>query len=369
MLVGLLPGFCSRLRVFLSYASEHRRIAEEIALTLQNSGHEVFFDRETLEAGDAVDDRIRTSIRDSDRFVFLVSRSALEAGRYTLSELQFAKERWPAPAGKVFPVLLDKTIRPEELPAYLRAVQALAIQGNATAEIANEIDKTRRVRRRWLVVLGLLASVLIGAGVERTRALYFSSANVVAFSAPAKVDLRPLIAPPDVGGQGDAWLKSDATVSGLLFGYQHNSTAGKTANITAESVELHVDGQAAAFDYLYEVNIMPNCNEKGFHCARAPKPFRTLQPGEAISFQSMFRAKPPQPLSWETLVNRVAAAKQNVSVVFVAHINVDHGGRLVETQVRHECILDFAKLQSDIAETRQKRSRIPIILQPACTYR
>ncbi len=369
MLKGLLPGACSRLSVFLSYASEHKRIAEEIAQTLKNSGHDVFFDKDSLPAGEDFNDHIRTAIRGSDRFVFLISRAALDEGRFTLSELQFAKEKWPRPSGRVFPVLLDKTIKPEELPVYLRAVQVLSIQGNATAEIASEIDKTRKVRAGTLAVLGLLMLALVGGGLKFGLPKLIPPSSEVAFSPPAKVDFRPLIAPPEFGGQGDTWLKSDATVSSLMFGYQHMSSTGANAQLLPEQVEVRIDGQAYPFDYHYEINIMQNCPEKGFHCARGPKPLRTLSAGEAVSFQSMFRAKASPPTTWETLIDRIAAAKQGVSVVFAARINVDRGGRLVETQVRHECILDFAKLQSDIAETRQKRSRVPIILQPACTYR
>src|SRR5262245_54032 len=40
------------LRVFLSYASEDRPIAERVSLALQGAGHEVFFDRTSLPSGD-----------------------------------------------------------------------------------------------------------------------------------------------------------------------------------------------------------------------------------------------------------------------------------------------------------------------------
>lgn len=42
-------GYC--LTVFVSYAHEHRSIAEEISLALATRGHGVFFDRSTLESG------------------------------------------------------------------------------------------------------------------------------------------------------------------------------------------------------------------------------------------------------------------------------------------------------------------------------
>ena len=38
--------------VFLSYASENRDIAEQVNLALTGAGHKVFFDRDSLPAGD-----------------------------------------------------------------------------------------------------------------------------------------------------------------------------------------------------------------------------------------------------------------------------------------------------------------------------
>jgi hypothetical protein len=369
VLEGLLPSACSRLRIFLSYASEHKRIAEELAQTLKNSGHEVFFDKDSLPPGEDFQDQIRAGIRRADRFVFLISRSSLEEGRFTLSELEFARQRWPAPSGRVFPVLLDKTIKPEELPIYLRSVQALSIKGNATAEIAHEIDKTRTTRPAHLAWVALLVLALIGGGLSLARTSLFPAKSEVAFSPPAKIDFRPLIAPPDAGGQDDAWLKSAVAVTALQLGYQHLTSSGANAQLLPEQVEIKIDGQSVPLDYHYEVNIMRNCPEGGWHCARPPKAMRTLAAGEAVAFQSMYRSRQGSGTNWENFIERIANAKQGVTVTLGSRMNVDRGGRLVETQVRHECMIDFVKLQSDIADTRQKRGRIPIIMQPACSYK
>ena len=367
VLEDFLPGVCSRLRIFLSYASEHKRIAEELAQTLKNSGHEVFFDKDSLPPGEDYHAQIRAGVDNCDRFVFLISRSSLEPGRFTLSELEFARKRWPSPAGRVYPILLDKTIKPEDLPPYLKTVQALSIVGNATTEIAAAIDKTRRTRTGVLAGLAVVLIGLIGGGVSFAGTQWFKPKAEVAYNPPAKIDLRPLIAPPEMGGQGDAWLKSDAAVTALQNGYQYLTSSGAKASIRDEQVEIRIDGQGLPFEYLYEVNIMRNCTEGGWHCARPPTALRTLSPGDGISFQNMYRAKPS--VSWDALIDKIALAKQSVSVVFTGRVGVDRGGRLVESPIRHECMLDMAKLQSDIAETRQKRSRIPIIMQPNCSYR
>jgi len=51
------------VHVFLSYASEHRTIAEEIAIALRTQGHDVFVDRSNLHEGEAYDASIREAIK------------------------------------------------------------------------------------------------------------------------------------------------------------------------------------------------------------------------------------------------------------------------------------------------------------------
>ena len=42
------PGGSLMMQIFLSYASEHREIADQVRQRLLNNGHELFFDRDTL---------------------------------------------------------------------------------------------------------------------------------------------------------------------------------------------------------------------------------------------------------------------------------------------------------------------------------
>jgi hypothetical protein len=51
-----------------------------------------------LPAGESYNDRIRAAIGESDLFLFLISPEAVAPGRYTLAELDFARERWPHPS-------------------------------------------------------------------------------------------------------------------------------------------------------------------------------------------------------------------------------------------------------------------------------
>jgi len=162
--------------IFISYASEQRAIAEEIALALREEGHEPFFDRSELPDGDAYNARIREAISDSDLLVFLVSPEAVSAGRYTLTELRFAEDKWRSPAGRVLPVM----VRPTDsalMPAYLRAVVVLRPAGSASAEVVAAVERLSRpawmrVGRR--VAIGLIVLAVIGGGFGAWRAIEHS---------------------------------------------------------------------------------------------------------------------------------------------------------------------------------------------------
>lgn len=128
------------MKVFLSYASEDRQIAEEIQLALTGAGHNVFFDRESLAPAGEYHSRLRSAIDEANVMVFLISPPALTPGSYTLSELKFARERWPHPKGCVIPVL----VRPLDwaaIPSYLRTVTVLQPEGNTAAEVVAALDR------------------------------------------------------------------------------------------------------------------------------------------------------------------------------------------------------------------------------------
>jgi tetratricopeptide (TPR) repeat protein len=161
------------LDIFLSYASEQRALAEEIALALRGEGHEVFFDRSELPEGEAYNARIREAIEASDLLVFLVSPEAVAEGRYTLTELRFAEDKWRSPTGRVLPVM----VRPTDgaaMPAYLRAVVILRPAGNVPAEVVAAVDRLLKPRwLRWLRRYGAALAVvaLVGGGVGIWRAV------------------------------------------------------------------------------------------------------------------------------------------------------------------------------------------------------
>ena len=149
------------MRLFLSYASEDRKLVEPIYLALRAQGHAVFFDRADLPPGEEYDARIREAIEKSRLFVFLVSPASLDAGSYTLTELDIAQKTWERPAGRLLPVVLRSTAL-EQIPPYLKSVTLLEPEGNVAATVADAVHRIAVARRRALVKTAVKCLVLAG---------------------------------------------------------------------------------------------------------------------------------------------------------------------------------------------------------------
>ena len=153
------------MTVFLSYSSPDKSAAESIAFSLRGRGYKVFLDRDDLPAGVSYDERISGAVKASEIFVFLISPEAIGEGRYTLTELSFARKKWPDPNGRVLPVMVRKT--PLELvPPYLKAVTILEPVGNIPAETSAAVDHMkeslpgRSGPTRYVIIALILVSLL-----------------------------------------------------------------------------------------------------------------------------------------------------------------------------------------------------------------
>ena len=127
------------MKVFLSYASQDIVSAKAIYLALRDQGHSVFFDRAELPAGDEYHNRIRVAVEKSRLFLFLISPNAIDAGSYTLTELDIAEKT----GKKILPVLLEKTPI-EALPASIKAITFLQPEGRS-----EERRVGKECRSRW----------------------------------------------------------------------------------------------------------------------------------------------------------------------------------------------------------------------------
>jgi len=117
------------MQIFLSYAAEDHDLAEEVQLALIGAGHQVFFDRASLPPGHDYHSRIQSAVQSSDLFVFLISPNSVAQGSYAVTELKYARAKWPHPKGKLLPVLARATDW-HAIPPYLRSITVLRPEGN-----------------------------------------------------------------------------------------------------------------------------------------------------------------------------------------------------------------------------------------------
>ncbi|HVO25286.1 MAG TPA: toll/interleukin-1 receptor domain-containing protein [Candidatus Margulisiibacteriota bacterium] len=150
------------MRVFLSYSSAERPIAERIVLALRGAGHAVFFDRSELPPGESYDSRIQHAIESCEFFIFLISPESVSKGSYALTELGMAERKWDHPQGRVLPVMACPTAL-ETVPAFLLAVTILDPKGDAAAEVTAAVDAAHQRRRRRLLRRVTAVIVTLGA--------------------------------------------------------------------------------------------------------------------------------------------------------------------------------------------------------------
>ncbi len=122
------------MKIFLSFASPDRHVAERINYALRGAGHVVFFDGLSLSPGADYNSRIRQAIDECDLYIYLISSHSVGEGRYVLSELQLVKQKWPTPWGRVLPVLISAT-EGQLIDPYLAAVTLLEPRGDVAAEV------------------------------------------------------------------------------------------------------------------------------------------------------------------------------------------------------------------------------------------
>ena len=127
------------MKIFLCHASEDKPSVEPIQLALESAGHQVFYDERSLPPAGDYHGRIAQAISESELFIFILSEHSIRPGKYTLSELELAKQQWPSPVNSVLTVNLHNiSIHPA--PAYLTATTILNIKGSPAAEVRSAID-------------------------------------------------------------------------------------------------------------------------------------------------------------------------------------------------------------------------------------
>ena len=330
MFKSLLPVRCRRMKIFLSYAHEDFAIAEKIAQTLRAAGHTVFFDKSSLTGGDDYTAKIRDEINASERFVFLVSRDALDAGGFTLTELRLARERWPGGAEAVLPVIIDKGLDLKTLPVYLASVHMFQPEGNIPAETANEVEKGATVNGFCRTCVGLAGLAMASLFAFLTYAFvdtYLRPTEVTMAPIPF-VHFRPAVRPPADSKTSKAWLDAPAMLV-MPVSYSHRTQPGKDAQIGEERVELQVGAKTIPYSWLYRVDIRNGCNSGDqWLCSLGPVEPQTLGPGKTVSRETMYQPKPGSNFSYGALIAALEAeGAGQVRVKLVPSITVAKKGK------------------------------------------
>ncbi|HEY6641408.1 SUMF1/EgtB/PvdO family nonheme iron enzyme [Povalibacter sp.] len=153
------------MKIFISYASQDRAQVEPIRYALEEQGHEVFFDRDDLPVGESFTTRIRSAIERCDLFVCCITPDTVDAGSYTLNELDIARRVFPRPSGRVLPVVLRK-VPFDQIPAWLKSVTLLETPGNVTAAVADAVHQIARKRKlQRMKRIGIGSAVVLIAAV------------------------------------------------------------------------------------------------------------------------------------------------------------------------------------------------------------
>ncbi len=145
--IGKIHGRFFKMQIFISYASEDHKIAEQIHLALTGAGHDTFFDKDSLPVGQGFHNRIRQAVECSDAFVFLASPYSTTKGSYALTELKYARDMWRHPKGKVIPVRISG-VAWGAIPEYLKSVTVLEPEGNIAAEVVLAIADLQQVEQK-----------------------------------------------------------------------------------------------------------------------------------------------------------------------------------------------------------------------------
>lgn len=381
MISNWLPSFCSRLNIFLSYATEHRTLAQSIAQTLKNDGHRVFFDQDSLPPAGDYNEQIRKAINSSDRFVFLASKGSLAPGRYSLTELDLAKKKWPSPVGRVFPVIIEPGFSPGHLPPYLSSVHAVSIAGNATAEIAAIVERSGRVTTVCRVCFGMSSLAVIGVGLLATGTLplkpKFNQADL-SIVAPQYVHFRPRARPPSnpaAVGADTGWAESPVTVT-LPVAYSHANASSSSAQLLSEEVEIKLGPHSETYAWTYVVEISGSaisdsrCGEDWL-CQKGNVKTENLKPGEITpTRETMYLSTAAEPLRWRAFMERVLAADGpgQASVVLRSRIVPADGFGNAGEKRETECTFDIAgsrRRMIDAGFSPQSKTPPPV-WQPRC---
>jgi hypothetical protein len=201
------------LKLFISYPSDQKDLAERLRLALEAEGHEVFTDRSELKEGEPYHEALREAVENADAMVFFITPRSVSAGSYALTELDIAQRRWRVPGGRVLPVIVAPTPI-DTIPPYLRSVTLLQPRGDTVAETVAAVDRMRRgVPLRAMIGAAGIVLLAIGAGLYGYQHIQEQRAKEKARLELQAAELAAAVQLCDAGSHAVAWKQFIAVVA------------------------------------------------------------------------------------------------------------------------------------------------------------
>jgi MinD-like ATPase involved in chromosome partitioning or flagellar assembly len=220
-------------RVFLSYASEDRARVARVADALSGKGFEVFWDRETLLAGQSWRNELESALDAADVVVVFWSQRSVTSS-WVQDEAAEGQRR-----GVLLPVLLDDA----NPPLSFRSMQALSLTQLSDAQIAQLATLAERIAARrpgdswsspvasasisaparrwpWMVATVAVMAALIVGGFWRLTTSSTSVATAPPVAVPpivnSPVQATATVVVPNVNKLGSDVAKAELERAGLM---------------------------------------------------------------------------------------------------------------------------------------------------------
>jgi hypothetical protein len=344
----------------------------------------VFFDKDSLPPGEEYNERIRAALRMADRCIFLVSKRSIEPGKYMLTEIDFAKAKWPVPAGRVLPVVVDPELTPRDLPVYLRSVNAITPKGSIAAEIAAAIDGSRKVNSSCRLCLAVaLAGIVAVAALAAWLGVRSPATAVEITLLPIeRMHFRPRAAPPPNLLAADApidWIESPLTITAMSVTYNRRDQGAAVATLLREELELTIGTSPgtspgtvpAKYLWAYVVDIK---RERGcaddWLCRKENVEVLSLAPGgTSRPRETMFLPVSDRPLTWRAFIDQVLGAETgDITVRLRSQIDLAGAGGKREMMLESVCALDVSGARAEfLKQFKAGENPRPTFWQPPCT--
>lgn len=231
------------MKIFISYARSQIQTARQIYATLCYR-HDVFMDEASLPPGMEFHEKIRQEVARSDLVVFLASKESLDMERYTRTELDLIREKWPSAHGRVLTIMCDGTPI-SALDSYLTSTSVVPFRGNLAAAASHAIDALLRAQRKRFGLSGLLFGLV-------SAIMTIALMNVVNVSSIVVPDLLKIVGYSTLTGieiESPAYLALPFAISTTLTA--HYVGVSSPFRLALVFLDINIAALAAILSMIY----------------------------------------------------------------------------------------------------------------------